>query len=1072
MATTGRSVVYLSLFRGRYDPKKVEEIVASWWRERDIQKKVLEANKNAPIFSFLEGPPTANGFMHVGHARGRIYKDIVLRYQTMKGLNVWRRAGWDCLGLPTELEVEKRLGFTSKKDIEAFGLERFVEEANKLVDYYIDHWRRASERLGLWLDYENAYETRKENYMEHVWALLKKAYEDGNLVESFKVVHYCPSCETPLSSHEVSQGYEEVEDPSVYVKFPLKRGKGEYVVIWTTTPWTLPGNEAVAVNPDAWYVKCRVGNEIWIVGEEALERAMGEMGVDGYRVVQRIKGSELVGEAYRHPLDEEVPSHKEHKSPAHTIVAAPFVKMTEGTGCVHIAPAHGPEDFELGRSLGIPIFCPIRPNGTFAEEGGVYANMYFKQAGERVLQDLRSKGLLVKEGKVVHAYPFCWRCGTPLIYLASRQWFLRIDRIKKKMLEENSKVRWQPQWAGMGRFGDWIASAEDWCISRTKVWGTPLPVWICTNCGAKKVIGSRAELEGAIKKPEKVRLLRPWIDEFVFRCEKCGGEMRRDQFVLDTWLDSGVAHFASVDYLRDKSLFTKLFPYDFITEAIDQTRGWFYTLLFTSVLYFGKAPFTSVLNQGHVLDSEGKKMSKSKGNVVWAMDAFDRFGVDPLRLYLASKAKPWDTINFVPTEVDRVAEDLNILWNVFAFAKTYFDLDRFDPERYQIRAMIRYADPVDRWLLSRINSLVKVVTSSLEDLEICTAAKALRSFVVEDLSRVYIRSIRRRIWVEKATVEKLTAYSVLFYVMRRLVALLAPFVPYLAEYLFSVVKQKEDPESVHLLRWPKADEEFIDQELEDSMDIVQSVLSSILAARQKAGRKLRWPVKSVTLVPKSLRAKQALSLFKDYLRSQANAEDVLITEVGERPSWLRRKAKPVLSSLGPKFGPRLGSVLRAIHSIPAEKLEDDILDDGVASITLQDGTRVELTSSDVSFSDDVPEHISHDEGRFADAYVDLTETESIKLMSLANELIRRIQVMRREIDLDVEDVVECVLASDSKELAEVVGRMGDYIEEETRTRLKIHDPSFKPGEQFYRKDWSIGQIQVSIALSKERKEKS
>jgi isoleucyl-tRNA synthetase len=1060
-------VTYLSLFQGRYDPKKIEEAVANWWRERDIQKKVFEANKNAPIFSFLEGPPTANGFMHVGHARGRVYKDIVLRYQTMKGLNVWRRAGWDCLGLPTELEVEKKLGFTSKKDVEMFGLERFVEEANKLVDFYIDHWRRASERLALWLDYENAYETRKENYMEHVWTLLKKAYEDGNLVESFKVVHYCPSCETPLSSHEVSQGYEEVEDPSVYVKFPLKRSKNEYVVIWTTTPWTLPGNEAVAVNPNSKYVECEVGDEIWIIGEEALERAMSDMGVESYKVIRRVKGSELVGESYWHPLAEEVPAHKKHNNPAHMIVAADFVTMVEGTGCVHVAPAHGPEDFELGKSLGIPIFCPIRPNGTFTEEGGIYAGMYFKQAGERVLQDLKSKGLLVKEGKIVHTYPFCWRCGTPLIYLASRQWFLKIDKIKEKMLEENKKVRWQPQWAGMGRFGDWIAGAEDWCISRTKIWGTPLPVWTCTNCGAKKVVGNKAELESAIKKPEKIRLLRPWIDEVVFRCENCGGEMKREPFVLDTWLDSGVAHFASVDYLRNKNLFEKLFPYDFITEAIDQTRGWFYTLLFTSVLYFGRAPFSSVLNQGHVLDSEGKKMSKSKGNVVWAMDAFERFGVDPLRLYLVSKAKPWDTINFVPEEVDRVAEELNILWNVFAFAKTYFDLDKFDPEKYRVEAMLKYADPVDKWVLSRINSLVKLVTNSLEDLEIYTAAKSIRSFIVEDLSHIYIRSIRRKIWVEKATVDKLTAYSVLFYLMRKLVTLLAPFVPYLSEYIFAAIKQKDDPESVHLLRWPRVDEEFINQELEDNMDIVQSVLSSILAARQKAGRKLRWPVKSITLVPKTLKAKHALNQFRDYLKSQANTEELIILNVGERPRWLRRKAVPVLSSLGPKFGPRLGDVLKTIRSFPAEKLEETITNDGVVKMTLQDGTIVELTGSDVNFLDEIPENLSYEDGRFAEVYVDLTETETIKLVSLANELIRRIQVMRREIGLDIDKVVECILVSSSEELVKVVERMSDYIEEETRTRLKVYEQTSEPEEKFYKKDWKIGQVQVRIALSKE-----
>lgn len=1050
---------------GRYEPLKVEEEVSRWWRENQIQEKIFKLNEGAPLFAFLEGPPTANGYMHVGHARGRVYKDIVLRFKTMSGFDVWRRGGWDCLGLPTELEVEKKLGFKTKKDVERFGLERFVEEANKLVDHYIGHWRRVSERLAVWLDYDNAYETRRERYIEHVWWLVKQAHLKGDLIESFKVVPYCPRCETPLSSHEVAQGYEEVEDPSIYVKFPVEGSENLYVVIWTTTPWTLAGNEAVAIHPDENYVRVRVGGEEWILAEKLLERVMEEVEAGGYEVVARLPGSALVGLRYRHPLIEKVPKHLEHKPPAHTVIAAEFVTMEEGTGCVHTAPAHGPEDFEVGERLGLPIFNPVATNGYFTDEGGEYAGLYFKEAGSRITEYLREKGLLIKEGRILHTYPHCWRCGSPLIYLSSRQWFLSIKRIKPIMIEENKKVLWRPPWAGEHRFGDWLENAEDWCISRTKFWGTPLPVWRCEKCGELKIVESRAELEKAEVKPSTIRLLRPWIDQVMFKCHKCGGWMRREPFVLDTWLDSGMAHTASIDGLRNQDLFKKLFPYDFVTEAIDQTRGWFYTLLFTSTLLYEKAPYKTVLNQGHVMDAEGKKMSKSRGNVVWAAETIERFGADPTRLYLVSKSAPWDNMNFVHSEIEQVIQELNILWNVFSFATTYFELDKYDPERVKVEALEKHLKPEDRWILSRINTLTREVSRSLDNLNIHSAARALREFIVDELSRLYVRAVRRRVWVEEQTWDKLAVYATLYYVLRRLISLLAPFTPYLAEKLYGYLKIKGDPESVHMLPWPHIDEEWVDEELEDMMEVVRHTVSEALALRQKAGRKLRWPVKALILAPTSQRARKALTKLKDFLKSQVNALEVEVLEVGGKPSGVKAAVKPVYSRLGPRLGKNLKEVVERLGAMDAEALRSKLESEGSIKLMLSDGSVVELGAEDLEFKEKLPENLVRDVGRFAEIYIDLTETKEIVAASLAKEIIRRVQIMRKEMGLMVSDYVEVEVFLDDEEKAELLRSVEAFIAEETRAR------SFKVNvgagaAEGHVKEWKIEGERVKIAVRK------
>ena len=1041
---------------GRYNPLEVEEEISRWWSENRILEKVFKLNENAPVFAFLEGPPTVNGYMHVGHARGRVYKDIILRFQTMNGLYVWRRGGWDCLGLPTELETEKRLGLKSKKDVEKIGMEKFVEEANKLVDYYIDHWRKASERLAVWLDYDNAYQTRHERYIEHVWWLIKQAYEKGDLVESYRVVPFCPRCETPLSSHEVAQGYEEVEDPSIYVKFRLKGSGNQYVVIWTTTPWTLVANEAVAVHPYEKYVKVRVGNEYWILGEKLAALVLGALDVSSYEIVDRFDGSSIVGLEYEHPLIEKVPAHNEHKPPAHTIIAAEFVTMEEGTGCVHTAPAHGPEDFEAGRKVGLPIFNPVAPNGYFTEAGGEFSGKYFKEVSEEVMDYLQEKGLLLKRDKVRHNYPHCWRCGSPLIYLSSKQWFLSVKRIKKLMIEGNKKILWKPKWAGEHRFGDWLENAEDWCITRTKIWGTPLPIWRCERCGEIRIVSSKKELEEAEIKPPEIRLLRPWVDRVMFRCRKCGAWMKREPFVMDTWLDSGMAHTASIDGLHNQDLFKKLFPYDFITEAIDQTRGWFYTLLFTSTLLYGEPPYRSVLNQGHVMDAQGRKMSKSRGNVIWAMDMMEKYGADPLRLYLASKAAPWENMNFVEREVEQIIQELNILWNVFSFTLTYFELDKFDPERISVESIQKYLKPEDKWILSKINSLTSHVTSNLKAYNIHSAVRAIRDFIVEDLSRLYIRAIRRRVWIEEETWDKKAVYATLYYVLRKLTLLIAPITPYLAEKLYQEIKLRDDPESVHMCSWPRPDEEFIDEELEDDMEIARTTISEAIALRQKHGRKLRWPIKTLILAPHSPKIQKSLKKLGEFIKSQVNALELRILDVGEKPEGARIRVKPLYEKLGPKLKKDLGEVVERLSRMDGEYVKSELEGQGVLKLVLSSGRSVELSEEDLSFEEELPENLGKISGRFADIYIDLSETREIVARSLAREVIRRIQVMRKEMNLNISDYINAVVVLRDEEDLQLLNEMKDYIMEEIRGKsLIITLDEKKSLEGGYEKTWNI-----------------
>ncbi len=967
-----------------------------FWEEnqvyRKVKKRVWDERSSAPIFAFLEGPPTANGFMHVGHARGRTLKDVKLRYARMKGYRVWDQAGWDTQGLPVELEVEKKLGFKTKKDIERYGVERFVEECRRLVDYYIAHWVEASKRLGLWLDYEHAYETRHPRYIEAVWEFVKTAAAKGLLYEGRRVVPRCPRCGTALSSHEVAQGYQTVEDPSLYFKLPLEGLDNTYLIAWTTTPWTIIANEAAAVHPDEWYVFIAVGDEVWVVAEKRLKPFTEEVGVKDYIVIDRRKGSSLAGLRYRHPLLEEVPYHRSHEPPYHTVLTADWVSMEDGTGIVHVAPAHGPEDFELGRSHGIEAYTPLREDGYFGPEAGVFKGLWFEDANDKVAEVLKKKGLLVHLGKIVHEYPFCWRCGTRLFYYASRQWFIRIsDEVRKKMVEAVDSMRWAPSWA-VKRMRDWVENARDWCISRERYWGTPLPVWRCTRCGHWEVIGSLDELREKAVNPDEVPSdpHRPYIDRVRLRCPKCGGEMVREPFVLDVWMDSGVAHTAALRQYGWLHLWEKLYPYRWITEAADQTRGWFYTLLVTGIVWHGEKPYREVLLQGHVLDKEGKKMSKSKGNVVWALEWMKSHGADPMRLLLLSRA-PWDSVNFDPDEVERYRSQLNTLWNTVRFADTYMELDKWSPAKAgEPRLEIE-----DKWLLYELHRAVKAVSEAIESDNMHHAVRAALDLVVEKISHTYIPLIRPRVWEEEMTESKNAAYKTLYTALRAAILLLAPLVPFTAEYLYQAFIKKYEPESteetVHLEPWPKVPAELLDEEAWRAASQAIEAAEKVLALRTERRIKRRWPLPRAAIVPKQgAPSRQLLEQAATVLARLANIKNVEVSE--QPPEW-------------------------------AEGADE-----------------IDLETIKV--------------------YVEARLDKETLLEGLAREVVRRAQVLRKQLDLPVDHVAEKLMVYAEGQLREAVEKHIDYIKREVRVKtveLLDEPPSGA-------KEWKVEGHRLAIKL--------
>lgn len=1038
-----------------YHPKTLEEEIQEFWSQEDIYQKNQKLRENNAKYSFLDGPPYCSGRIHLGTAWNKIIKDTFLRFKSMSGFNVRRQAGWDTHGLPIEHKVEGLMGIKSKKEIEdKIGIDVFVE---KCRDFAIENKALMTQQfkmLGVWMDWNNPYVTFETGYMESCWWTLKKAHEKDLLIKDLRVITWCPRCETALAMAEID--YENKEDPSIYVKFPLKNQENadsrakEHILVWTTTPWTLPANIAVCVHPDFDYAYVKVGNEVYLLAEALIDTIFEE---DDYEVINIVKGSELEGIEYDHPLLEEIPIQKDF---VHKILPGEHVTLTEGTGCVHTAPGHGPDDFEIGKKYNLPIFSPVDEAGLFKGEAGKYAGEFVKDADPYIIGDLDAHGLLFKAGTINHRYGFCWRCKTPIIYLATEQWFLKITAIKDKMLEELDKVQWIPSWAGESRFRNWIENARDWTISRQRYWGIPIPIWICEECGEITVIGSIEELKELASAGTLSGdfIHRPYVDEIVIKCS-CGGDMQRTPDVLDVWIDSGVAGWAALHYPRETEMFEEWYPYDFITEGHDQTRGWFYSQLGCGVISLDSTPYRKVLMHGFTLDEDGKKMSKSLGNVVEPDEVVETYGADVLRFYLLWGNKPWEDLKFNWDEVKTVNKMFNILWNVYVFATTYMAIDSFNPTLYKKEELeLRYED---RWITSRVQSLSKEVTESLNSLHLHKATRSINQFILEDLSRWYVRLIRGRTWIEKEDPDKIGAYYTLYHVMKQLIIIMSPITPHITEQIYqNLVKGVEEdaPQSIHLEDW-KLDEKLIQKDLEDKMDVVREIIEACARARDIARYKLRWPVKEVVIVSEDISVLKAARSLNHIIMEQANTKELVSSNYFED---IQINAKPNLKTLGPKLRGDVPKVAAKLAEVDGAEIVENLETEGFYPVELDDKV-IELATEDIVFETELPENIVTADFEGGSVFVDTELTLEILSESMARELIRRVQDMRKDLDLDVEANIQVFLEC-SEQFRDLIKSFLGFISHEVRAQKFV----FGPGEEGYTKEWNIEDEEVKITV--------
>jgi len=1059
-----------------FNAQSIECAVQEHWRTNDTYATVKQHRCAGKPFFFVDGPPYTTGNIHLGTAWNKILKDSILRYHRMNGRHVIDRAGYDMHGLPIEVKVEQALGFESKKDIEKYGIRKFIEQCrefaikNKLLmdDQFAN--------LGVWLDFPGAYQTVMPEYIEAAWWTLARAEEKGMLERGHRVVNWCPRCETAIADAEVE--YWDENDPSVFVKFPLKGTINEFLVIWTTTPWTLPANVAVAVAKDFEYAKVLAKKDdretlLWIA--EPLVKAVLKKGrCKDYAILETKKGADLVGWEYESPLASCVPLQHEID---HKVLSADFVAL-ENTGMVHIAPGHGWDDFVLGTKEGLAIVCPVDGAGKFKGETGIFAGQFVRDSNENVLVALGDH-LFAKE-TVTHRYGHCWRCKTPIIFRATSQWFLKISEMRDLMLAEVAKVTWYPEWAGSARFYDWIKEARDWCISRQRYWGIPIPVWVCPKCDAYRVIGTFSELEErsgrTLADPH-----RPYVDDVTIPCS-CGGTMKRVEDIFDVWFDSAVASWATLGFPGKTQDFENLWPADFITEGQDQTRGWFYSQLGASTIAFGKAPYRSVCMHGFALDAEGKKMSKSLGNVVTPEEVIAKVGVDVLRLYILSSSAPWDDLKFNWEGVGTTNRAVNILWNVYRFPLPYMILDKFEPSNRNgiwdgayIRAHLSHMPDEDLFILSRINSVAATVDTALKECQLHRATRELVNFILEDLSRWYVQLVRPRMWSEKESVDKRHAYETIYYVMRRLTGLLAPFCPHFTEEIYQNLRCGNDPASIHLLDWDAGDPALVDASLEHAVDIVRTFDDACANARQAGKRKLRWPVSEVVVVTNSEPVKDAIERLNAVCMDRANARKVLVV-MGrwDRIGW---HAEPVMKALGPGFGKNSPRVRALIEGADGNFLKAEI--DAGRTVTLRDDDAVyEIRTQHVTFTEKLPTEVFSAPMQDATVYVDVRLDEDLEKEGYEREVIRRIQEMRKQLDLVVSEHISVevlvnnirvygllnnnsTLTIAGEVLAEVPGRGTLFTILKPGDTLRYHDSI---------KDWEIEgateTVGVTIGISR------
>ncbi len=1035
-----------------------EKQVEKFWKENKIFEKSMKAREGCPTYTFYDGPPTANGKPHIGHVLTRVIKDMIPRYRTMKGYMVPRKAGWDTHGLPVELEVEKMLGLDGKEQIEEYGLEPFIGFCKESVWKYKGMWEDFSGTVGFWADMDNPYVTYHNDFIESEWWALKEIWNKGLLYKGFKIVPYCPRCGTPLSSHEVAQGYKSVKERSAVVRFKVV-GEDAYFLAWTTTPWTLPSNVALCVNPAETYCKVKAADGYtYYMAEALLDKVLGKLGDDetkAYEVLSRYTGKELEYKEYEPLFECAGASAAKQNKKGHYVTCDDYVTMSDGTGIVHIAPAFGEDDAKVGRKYDLPFVQFVDGKGNLTEETP-YAGMFVKKADPEILKDLDASGKLFDAPKFEHDYPFCWRCDTPLIYYARESWFIKMTAVKDDLIRNNNTINWIPETIGTGRFGAWLENVQDWGISRNRYWGTPLNIWQCEECGHMHSIGSIAELkEMSDNCPDDIELHRPFIDEVTIKCPDCGKTMRRVPEVIDCWFDSGAMPFAQHHYpFENKELFETQFPADFISEAVDQTRGWFYSLLAESTLLFNKAPYKNVLVLGHVQDENGQKMSKSKGNAVDPFDALQTHGADAIRWYFYSNSAPWLPNRFYDKAVtEGQRKFLGTIWNTYAFFVLYANIDEFDATAYKLE--YDKLSVMDKWILSKLNSLVKAVDSCLADYKIPETTRVLEEFV-DDLSNWYVRRSRERFWAKGMEQDKINAYMTLYTSLVTLCKVAAPMIPFMTEQIYLNLVKSIDasaPESVHLCDFPEANEEWIDKELEQNMDEVLKIVVIGRACRNSANIKNRQPIGTMYVkAPFELEP-----FFVEIIEDELNVKKVEFTD--DVRAYSSYSFKPQLKTVGPKYGKHLGQIKNALASLDGNAAMDELNAKGVLTFDF-DGDEVTLGKEDLLIEIAQTEGFETASDYGVTVVLDTNLSQELIEEGFIREIISKIQTMRKEAGFEVMDNIVVYSAGNDV----IAGLLTKNAQEVKKEVLAV---DILLGETAgYTKEWNINGETVTLGVLK------
>ena len=1035
-----------------------EKAVEKFWEDNDIFKKSMEHRKEGETYTFYDGPPTANGKPHIGHVETRTIKDMIPRYRTMKGYMVPRKAGWDTHGLPVELEVEKMLGLDGKEQIEEYGLAPFIDKCKESVWKYKGMWEDFSRTVGFWADMDNPYVTYDDNFIESEWWALKTIWDKGLLYKGFKIVPYCPRCGTPLSSHEVAQGYKAVKERSAIVRFKVK-GEDAYFLAWTTTPWTLPSNVALCVNPEETYLKVKAADGYtYYIAKALADKVLGGLAEEGkaaYEVLETYVGKDLEYKEYEPLYKCAGDAAEKQKKKAHFVTCDDYVTMTDGTGIVHIAPAFGEDDSRIGRNYELPFVQFVDGKGDLTAETP-YAGKFVKDADPLVLKDLDAEGKLFDAPKFEHDYPFCWRCDTPLIYYARESWFIKMTAVKDDLVRNNKTINWIPASIGEGRFGNWLENIQDWGVSRNRYWGTPLNIWEC-ECGHQHSIGSREELYkmSGNEKAKTVEFHRPYIDEITITCPECGRQMKRVPEVIDCWFDSGAMPFAQHHYpFENKDLFEQQFPADFISEAVDQTRGWFYSLLAESTLLFNKAPYKNVIVMGHVQDENGQKMSKSKGNAVDPFNALETYGADAIRWYFYTSSAPWLPKRFSGKAVQEGQRKfMGTLWNTYAFFVLYANIDNFDASKYTLE--YDKLPVMDKWLLSKLNSTVAEVDSNLDQYRIPEAAKALQDFV-DEMSNWYVRRSRERFWAKGMEQDKINAYMTLYTALVTICKAAAPMIPFMTEDIYQNLVRSNDasaPESIHLCDFPVVNKDHIDKKLEEDMEDVLDAVVMGRACRNEAAIKNRQPISRMYI-----KADFTLSEFyQEIIEDELNVKEVVFTD--DVRDFTSYTFKPQLRTVGPKYGKQLGGIQKHLAALDGNAAMDELNADGALKFDV-DGVAVELTKDDLLIDMAQKEGYVSQEDNKMTVVLDTNLTPELVEEGFVYEIISKIQTMRKESGFEVTDHIRVSINGNDR-LSEIARKNKDAISGKV-----LADELTSGAEYAVSKEWNINGENAVIAVER------